>query len=40
MAMHAEELVALIKQALPDALVTIDDLRGDGDHYGATVVSA
>jgi stress-induced morphogen len=40
MAMDAAEISALIKQALPDAIVTIDDLRGDGDHYAATVVSA
>jgi stress-induced morphogen len=40
MAMEAEEISALIKQALPDAVVVIDDLRGDGDHYAASVVSA
>jgi stress-induced morphogen len=40
MAMVASEIEALIKQALPDATVTIDDLAGDGDHYAATVVSA
>ena len=40
MAMQAEEISALIKQALPDAVVVIDDLRGDGDHYAASVVSA
>ena len=30
----------LIREALPDAQVRIEDLRGDGDHYSATVVSA
>jgi stress-induced morphogen len=30
----------LIREALPDARVTIEDLRGDGDHYAAHVVSA
>jgi stress-induced morphogen len=25
---------------LPDAQVRIDDLRGDGDHYAATIISA
>jgi len=30
----------LIKEGLPDAKVTIEDLRGDGDHYAAHVVSA
>ena len=39
MAMDAAEIEALIKAALPDAAVTIEDLAGDGDHYAATVVS-
>ncbi len=39
MAMPANEIEALIKAALPDASVTIEDLAGDGDHYAATVVS-
>jgi stress-induced morphogen len=39
MAMPASEIEALIKTALPDARVTIEDLAGDGDHYAATVVS-
>jgi stress-induced morphogen len=40
MAMEASEIEALIKEAFPDAQVAIEDLRGDGDHYAATVVSA
>ncbi|RXQ86809.1 BolA family protein [Elioraea rosea] len=40
MAMSAGEIEALIRASLPDAQVTIEDLRGDGDHYAATVVSA
>lgn len=40
MAMDAEEITALIKAAIPDARVTLEDLHGDGDHYAATVVSA
>ncbi|MRG70598.1 BolA/IbaG family iron-sulfur metabolism protein [Alphaproteobacteria bacterium HT1-32] len=40
MAMSAGEIEALIKEGLPDAEVRIDDLRGDGDHYAAHVVSA
>ena len=40
MAMAVEELEALIKEAFPDAQVSIQDMRGDGDHYAATVVSA
>ncbi|HVB66577.1 MAG TPA: BolA family transcriptional regulator [Acetobacteraceae bacterium] len=39
MAMPAGEIEALIKAALPDAAVTIEDLAGDGDHYAATVIS-
>ena len=39
MAMAASEIEALIKAALPDASVTIEDLAGDGDHYAAAVVS-
>lgn len=40
MAMDAGTIERLIKQALPDAQISIDDLRGDGDHYAAHVVSA
>jgi stress-induced morphogen len=40
MAMDAGEIERLIKAALPDARVMIEDLRGDGDHYAALVVSA
>ncbi len=40
MAMDASEIESMMKDALPDAQVRIDDLRGDGDHYAATVVSA
>ena len=32
MAMVAGEIEALIRAALPDASVTIEDLAGDGDH--------
>ena len=39
MAMQPGEIEALIKAALPDSQVTIEDLAGDGDHYAATVVS-
>jgi stress-induced morphogen len=40
MAMDAHDIEAMIKAALPDAVVEIKDLAGDGDHYAATVVSA
>src|SRR5208282_1116590 len=39
MAMAANEIEALIKAALPDARITVEDLAGDGDHYAATVIS-
>ena len=40
MPMSAGELESMIRTALPDAQVEITDLRGDGDHYAAHVVSA
>lgn len=39
MPMNPGDIEQLIKQAIPDAQVTIEDLRGDGDHYAAYVVS-
>ncbi len=39
MAMAASEIEVLIRAALPDAQVSIEDLAGDGDHYAASVVS-
>ena len=39
MPMAASEIERLIREAIPDAVVTITDLRGDGDHYAARVVS-
>ena len=38
--MPANDIEALIIAALPDAVVEIRDLRGDGDHYAARVISA
>jgi len=40
MAMAATEIEALIKEAFPDAVVEIQDLAGDGDHYAANVTSS
>ncbi|MBI3453463.1 MAG: BolA family transcriptional regulator [Rhodospirillales bacterium] len=40
MPMPAAEIEKLIRDALPDARVSIEDLRGDGDHYAAHVISA
>jgi stress-induced morphogen len=39
MPMSAGEIEKLIKEAIPDARITIRDLAGDGDHYAAEVVS-
>lgn len=40
MPMNQAEIERYIKEALPDAEVVINDLRGDGDHYAAFVRSA
>ena len=37
--MTKENIEELIKQSIPDAKVSIEDLRGDGDHYSATVIA-
>lgn len=39
MAMNVGDIERLIKQGIPDAVVQINDLAGDGDHYAAHVVS-
>jgi len=39
MAIDSAELERLIKEGIPEAQVSIEDLRGDGDHYAATIVS-
>lgn len=39
MAMDPAEIVRMIKEGIPEADVRIEDLRGDGDHYAAYVVS-
>ena len=40
MPMDPGQIESLIKESLPDAQVTIQDLAGDGDHYAALVVSS
>ena len=40
MAMNPAEIERLIKEGIPGAKVTIEDLQGDGDHYAAVVVAA
>jgi len=40
MAMTANEIEELLLKSFPNAKITIDDLRGDGDHYAAKIVAA
>ena len=40
MSMDLKEIEKHIKDALPDAIVEIQDLAGDGNHYSATVISS
>ena len=40
MAMPANKIEELIKTAFPDAIIKIEDLRGDGDHYACNIVSS
>jgi stress-induced morphogen len=40
MPMAAAALEAHLREAFPDAEISIDDLAGDGDHYRARIVSA
>jgi stress-induced morphogen len=40
MPMSATDIEHFIVEALPDAVVEIKDLAGDGDHYAATVTSS
>ena len=39
MALKIEEIKSLIKEAMPDAKITIQDLAGDENHYSATIKS-
>jgi len=39
MPMNPSEIEGMIKAAMPDAQVRIEDLRGDGDHYAAYITS-
>ena len=40
MSMQLKEIESLIKETFPDAIVEIQDLAGDGNHYSATVTSS
>ena len=39
MPMPAEEITAMIKDAIPDARIELTDLAGDNDHWSATIIS-
>ena len=39
MPMSAQQIKYFIEEALPNSRVEIVDLKGDGDHYSATVIS-
>ena len=39
MSMSQKQIEILIKDSIPESKVIIEDLRGDGDHYSATVIS-
>ena len=39
MVLKLEEIKSLIKAAIPDAEITIEDLAGDNNHYSATIKS-
>ena len=39
MGLKLEEIKSLIKQAIPDAEISIQDLVGDDNHYSATIKS-
>ena len=39
MSLKLEEIETLIKESIPDAQITIQDLAGDNNHYSATIKS-
>ena len=39
MPMSQKQIEDLIKESIPDSQVILEDLKGDGDHYSATVIS-
>ena len=40
MAMNLNEIENLVKKAIPDAVIDIQDLAGDVNHYSATIISS
>jgi len=39
MPMSEKQIESLIRKHIPDSKVIIEDLKGDGDHYSAVVIS-
>lgn len=39
MPMSSDKIKAMIVEAFPDALIELQDLAGDNDHYAATITS-
>ena len=39
MPLSKKDLEKYITDNIPDCTITIEDLKGDGDHYSATVIS-
>ena len=39
MSLKLEEIKILVKKAIPDAEITVQDLAGDENHYSATIKS-
>ena len=39
MTLKLEEIKKLIKESMPDAEISIQDLVGDENHYSATIIS-
>jgi stress-induced morphogen len=40
MGMKKDEIINMIVEAIPDAVVEITDLAGDDNHYSATITSS
>ena len=39
MTLSAQEITKLIKKKIPDAIIEVDDIRGDNNHYHAKIIS-
>ena len=39
MTLSAKEIINLIKEKIPDAIVEVEDIKGDSNHYHAKIIS-